>query len=112
MFKHPIANLVTESKIKKPKIMPFCNLKCAKIPKKCEKIFLASNFGRYDLHKSLKNGTKRKRRLNAFTSHIFVYFSRMPPPSKYMPNIVIIRFYPIFALLNYFLYFKTRFVFN
>ena len=30
------------SKIKIPKIIPFCNLKSAKIAKKCEKLFSAS----------------------------------------------------------------------
>ena len=41
------------SKIKIPKIRPFCNLKSAKIAKKMWKNIFSVNFGRYDLRKTL-----------------------------------------------------------
>ena len=83
-------------KLKNAKIRAFCNLKSAKIAKKCGKIFSASILEDTTCTKHFKNYTKWKRRSNAFTSHIFSYFLRMPHPSKFMPNKVILSCYAIF----------------
>ena len=84
------------SKIKIPKIRPFCNLKSTKIAKKWGKIFSAPILEDTTCTKHFKNYTKWKRRSNAFTSRICFSFLRMPHPSKFMPNKVIIPFYAIF----------------
>ena len=84
------------SKIKMPKIRSFFNLKCAKIAKKCGKLFSASILVDTTCTNHLKKYTKWKKRSNAFTSHTFKIFFKMPHPSKYTPNKVVIPFYEIF----------------
>ena len=51
-------NFGDRSKIKIPKIIPFCNLKSAKIAKKCGKLFSASILEGTTCTKHYKNYTK------------------------------------------------------
>ena len=58
MFKAFNNNFGNIYKIKSPKIIPFCNLKCAKIAKKCGKLFSASILEGTTCAKHYKNYTK------------------------------------------------------
>ena len=58
MLKASNNNFGNISKTKIPKIIPFCNLKSAKIAKKCEKIFLASILDATTCTKHYENYTK------------------------------------------------------
>ena len=82
MLKVSNNNFGAISKIKIPKIRPFCNLKSAKIAKKCGKIFLAQILEGTTCTKHYRNYTKSKRRSNAFTSHILFLFFKNATPFK------------------------------
>ena len=58
MLKASNNHFVNISKIKIPKIRPFCNLKSAKIAKKSGKIFSASILEDWTCEKHYKNYTK------------------------------------------------------
>ena len=58
MFKASNNNFGNISKIKIPKIIPFCNLKSAKIAKKSGKIYSASNLEDTTCAKHYKKYTK------------------------------------------------------
>ena len=104
MLKASTNNFGARSKYKIIKIRSFCNIKSAKITKKCGKIFSAQFFENITYAKHYKI-TPNERRDQTHLLHIYYFcFLRMPHPSKSMPKKSLLpkicqnlRYFPIFV---------------